>query len=485
MALFYLINRRPDDIFSFDPDPSMACLAAAIKGAGHDCEVYDYNPFSWNEEELFTAVAARKPDIVGFKIVSHLPLSACIELAKSIREASPTSVIIAGGPHVTLCGEAIFEITDVFDILAIGEADRTIVEIADYVEKKRELACVRNIIFKDAGRVVKTEIKYIEDLGELPVPDWSVFNLENYFPIIPISTQRGCIHHCSFCVSQHMWGKARKRPLQSVLDEIDTVMKRYGAVSFYFTDPTPDVGFLNGICDFIIRNNLPIKWFAYGHIADFKKLDPARLALAGCKVLLFGIESGDPRILKMIGKGFLPQDVKPVFDRFRKEGISILASFISGFPGEMQESVSMMLKLISESYPDEFVVEYCKLQPGSPIANDPDRYHITINGDLTKNYAAGNELCWEIDGMPAPLWIKSCWDRFEKMKGNFKLPVQEISLHLTRLLAPLVGMRENDFLEHWCKIWNEKPDLPAIKALIEKSWEGSRARVEHKSLDLP
>lgn len=60
---------------------------------------------------------------------------------------------------------------------------------------------------------------------------------------------------------------------------------------------------------------------------------------AGCRWILFGIESGSPRILKQVRKGINLERVSKMFDMCRQVGISTIASFMLGFPGETEEDL--------------------------------------------------------------------------------------------------------------------------------------------------
>lgn len=473
MALFYLIKYSPDDTFPFTPDISLAYLAAAVKEAGHSCKVFDYNPLTWDKEWLFRSIATDVPDVIGFKVVDSLDLLHSIDLAKVSKKLSPSSLIIAGGPHITLCDEAIFKVTDAFDLLVIGEGEMALVELGEYLEGERGLMDVRNIVFRENSSIIKTEIRPIDDLNSLPLPDWGLFDLESYFPILKISMQRGCPFHCSFCVSDHLWGGVRRRHLDSILEEIDIMMERYGVTSFSITDPTPNPDLLTGISEHIERNSLPFRWYSYGHVGILRKIHYKKLARGGCRTLIYGIESGDPKILKMIGKGFSPDDVTPSFSYAQEEGIRVLASFIIGFPGETKESLRKTIQLISNSHPDEFSLDPFKLQPGSPIALNPDRYGVRLDPQFKERYALGRKDYWMMDRVPGDLWISFWWNRLFKYMGRLDISRMNLSLHYTGLLAPLIGIKEKEFLKEWNSIWNgNRSDLRAIKRLISRCWEG-------------
>jgi radical SAM superfamily enzyme YgiQ (UPF0313 family) len=72
--------------------------------------------------------------------------------------------VFGGGPHVDWFHEMIYDVTDVFDVLAYGEGEETIVLLAGYIEGRKKLEEIPNLIFRKEGKIITTTEKRIEDL---------------------------------------------------------------------------------------------------------------------------------------------------------------------------------------------------------------------------------------------------------------------------------------------------------------------------------
>ena len=60
---------------------------------------------------------------------------------------------------------------------------------------------------------------------------------------------------------------------------------------------------------------------------------------SGCRVIEYGIETRNNKILKSINKGFLSEDVQRAIELTREHDIRIQGSFIIGLPKESSESI--------------------------------------------------------------------------------------------------------------------------------------------------
>ncbi|PJE73462.1 MAG: hypothetical protein COV02_02570, partial [Candidatus Terrybacteria bacterium CG10_big_fil_rev_8_21_14_0_10_41_10] len=84
------------------------------------------------------------------------------------------------------------------------------------------------------------------------------------------------------------------------------------------------------------------------HVLSFYKLSDAhllKLKRSGCKEVFIGIESGSPRILKMIRKTSDVDLVKRTIKRLFRAGINVKGYFIFGFEGETFEDMQMSYDL--------------------------------------------------------------------------------------------------------------------------------------------
>ena len=63
------------------------------------------------------------------------------------------------------------------------------------------------------------------------------FFVKNKSIIATMTATRGCPNHCSFCISKIFWNRTyRFRTAESVLDELDLLVKKYGVTHICFND---------------------------------------------------------------------------------------------------------------------------------------------------------------------------------------------------------------------------------------------------------
>ncbi|TKJ32910.1 MAG: hypothetical protein CEE38_22065 [Planctomycetes bacterium B3_Pla] len=482
----------------FVPDNGIAALASAIKDRGGDCAYFDLNAFHTSEEDFLSFVEQNRPNIVGFKLFQSGFLHTN-ELAKQVRKVSPTSLVIAGGPHSTLYGEAIFQVTDAYDVIIVGEGERAIVEIGEYVTGERAQDEVRNSIWKINNEVVATERVWENDLDSLPLPDYDVFRLNEYFPIFLLNMVRGCPNQCAFCCHPYVWGRkcsnaelrgrsrsaikrtnvVRRRSFDSIRSEIELYRMKYGVRSFSIVDSTPDLPLIRKICNLICTSRPDIKWVGFGKIDLFDDQTYEMLGRANCKCLWYGIESGNEEMIVRIGKRYSRQDIFEAIARAHRNGIRTIGGFIVGFPGETERSLAETGDLACNLGLDAVVISPYLLQPGSPIALSPEKHGIRLDADwmvrsmcVPENEEPHEVDFYEIDGLRNVQW----WERFRAVSDypGWDFDRQIEAYELATLIGEQLGLEPDEFMKE-VDVILKKQDADSLHALIGKAWLQEKA----------
>jgi len=60
---------------------------------------------------------------------------------------------------------------------------------------------------------------------------------------------------------------------------------------------------------------------------------------AGCRRILYGVESGSPEILKAMNKGFTACQASEAILETRRQGIEAYVNFMFGYPGETEDTI--------------------------------------------------------------------------------------------------------------------------------------------------
>ncbi len=122
------------------------------------------------------------------------------------------------------------------------------------------------------------------------------------------------------------------------------------------------------LLDEIIANGLDCFEFTGGVRADTLDEQLVRkMREANFRRVTLGVESGSPRILKMIHKGESNEDVKRAVKLLKQSGIRSHAFFMIGLPGETPADIELSKQLILESRPDYVEINMVTPYPGTEI----------------------------------------------------------------------------------------------------------------------
>jgi radical SAM superfamily enzyme YgiQ (UPF0313 family) len=97
------------------------------------------------------------------------------------------------------------------------------------------------------------------------------------------------------------------------------------------------------------KRKLKIEWFCDSRV-DNAGFDTFReMVKAGCRILYFGMESANQRILDYYRKGITPEQSKLAARNARKAGVDVIVgSFIVGAPDETRKEIENTLKFVQK-----------------------------------------------------------------------------------------------------------------------------------------
>jgi len=209
--------------------------------------------------------------------------------------------------------------------------------------------------------------RYEGAAGELAgavAPRRDLFSPEYLFATV--QTSRGCPMDCYFCsVSPFNGRKYRQRPVEEVLDELETIPQDF----IFFVDDNI-LGYGGDAEERAIRlfkgmveRKMRKSWFCQASInfADNREL-LRWAAKSGCKMVFIGLESEDPEELKVMRKSLnLKREYARVFRAIHGFGMAVLGAFIFGSDAETPASMARKTGFIQSSSID--VVQTTILTP--------------------------------------------------------------------------------------------------------------------------
>ena len=349
------------------PPYGLAYVAAALENAGFTVQVLD-NYQLRNSVELATQeVLKRDPEIVGISC-SSVTYKRCLEVAKAIKQVKPSIKVVAGGWHPSFEPDSMLEHPEI-DYVVIGEGEFPMVELATTLAKggnNDTIAKIPGIGLVYNGKIVKNPPKIIDNLDELPYPAWHFFPMDMYDrrmeylsktaePVDVINAIRGCNFNCAYCDNTTLYGrKCRFFSPKRLVDEAEMMKKTLGSKGFYFIGDnfTINKNHTLELCRLIKDRNLNVEWACDTRVDLITPELLREMKSAGCKTIFFGIQSGEPRILKKLNINFTIEQVAEGFKMCRKEGIKVAASFMLGIPGETLADMETTYKLVRKLSPD-------------------------------------------------------------------------------------------------------------------------------------
>ncbi|MFH1958585.1 MAG: radical SAM protein [bacterium] len=333
----------------------IAYIAAVLGKHNYNVKVIDCT-INVSHSELIKLVKKESPDVVGITATTPIFESAK-RVAEDIKKIFPATVIVIGGCHVTALPEKVISF-GYFDVGVIGEGDITFLEIVRQIESRglKNLDSVQGIVFKNNGKIIVTPPRQrIENLDEIPFPARYLFPpLKEYSPTpasylkLPVGvlmTSRGCPFQCTFCDRAIFGNVTRQRSVKNVADEIEELINVHGARELRFFDDTFTLKkkFVYELCDELKARKVRIPWSCLTAVAAVTKDLLKKMKDAGCWQVLYGLESGDARMLKLLKKGNTVEQNERAVKWAHELGLSVRADFIVGTPGETMESLERSL----------------------------------------------------------------------------------------------------------------------------------------------
>jgi radical SAM superfamily enzyme YgiQ (UPF0313 family) len=383
------------------PPLGIAYIGAYLENKGVKVLLKDFFAEKKNVKDVIKYISDEHPDIVGVSIVTDNRFDA-FSTVREIKRNFPSILIVAGGPHITLATEDTMKNIPEIDIAVVNEGEITFYEITEAFCENKKFENISGIFYKKDGAIVRTAPRpLINNLDELPFPAFHLLDIKKYesfilidekerlFPAINLISSRGCPINCNFCSNTRLWGgKNRLRTPENFVGEIEFLMNRYGYKNFIFYDDTLNIDFnrLQTICDLIICKNLNISWSCAIRVDQTSPDMLKKMKEAGCRVINFGVESGNYRIReKIIHKKISGEQIFKADREIFEAGIKGVGSFIVGSPGETKEEALETLEMMKnlKSTP---LINIVRVYPGTQLEN-----YCRKNGLIPKDFSWANE----------------------------------------------------------------------------------------------
>ncbi len=361
-------------------------IAAVLEASGSSVDVLDLSGIS-NFESVVRDYIQRSGTLF-FGITTTTPqLPSAVAITKLIKELSPRSRVILGGPHVTLINSAyklekknglsgratraMDLMRDCFDVLVAGDGEKSI-----FLALEKDVPKIIDADELDSNL-------FINHQDELPVPARHLVDVSSYkYSIdgeraLSLISQLGCPFGCGFCGGRNSpsFRRIRSRSTESVVAEMVHLYKTYGIKGFMFYDDELNVSpkmieLMKAIKDAQVK--LGVEWRLRGFLKSqlFNEEQAKIMYDAGFRWLLIGFESGSKKILENINKRATVEDNTRCMDIAHKYGLKVKALMSIGHPGESMETILETRDWLLAVRPEDFDVTMITVYPGSPYYDE-------------------------------------------------------------------------------------------------------------------
>lgn len=348
-------------------------IASYMQSCGHEVTILER---SVKKLDIKKELERFKPEIVGITALSYSTSPDSIKITKYIHENCPGVPVVWGGVAASAMPELYLR-DGGMDFLILGEGEITWKEFVDEWQGGRDFTKIKGLAYLENGEYICNPIRPVADLTTFPEMDWTLVTPQKYFmtffhctKMLYLHSSKGCPASCTFCANkQFHQGKNRCRKPEHVMHDIEYLVGKCGADGIYFSDeqfmPRRDIR--NELLDLIMASGLSFVWGCQMRLGILKEEDIDYMYKAGCRWIVFGIETGDREMIKTIKKGIDLDIAKPTIDYCRKLGITVQATFIIGFPDETEEQVQHTVDLAKQLSTAMPVLNILTILPNSEI----------------------------------------------------------------------------------------------------------------------
>jgi anaerobic magnesium-protoporphyrin IX monomethyl ester cyclase len=274
---------------------------ALLRRDGHEAAIFDAHLFDLSLEQLAKAVRAYRPDMTVVTTAPSYLFWRCPPPELRVPQRTVAALgdsggrLVAVGPHGSTTPGATLRKLGV-DVVVRGECEEVLAALA--ARSADDWEGVDAIAYLRDGEPVVNGSPHTSQLEALPALSWTDawiqahrhhhhrFDSEPEGPGAEIEASRGCPYRCTFCAKNDHRDRYRKRPLTTILDELDAVLAA-GVRYVYFIDEIflPDRAFLAALAQ---------RKVAFGVQMRIDNWNPEMLDLlgkAGCVSVEAGVES--------------------------------------------------------------------------------------------------------------------------------------------------------------------------------------------------
>jgi radical SAM superfamily enzyme YgiQ (UPF0313 family) len=347
-----------------------------------------------------------QPGVYGLSFTSKAA-SLAYETMRSVKDVLPQTLVVCGGAHPTAAPAEVLDLSPC-DVCVVGEGELTFQDIVNSVcdSDGQTFRDIDGIVYRQNGTLMRNKPRaFIKCLDDIPYPAWDLIDFKDFEGTrlkkhaleSSLVTSRGCPYDCAFC-SNPVWKSSkpwlRYRSVQNICGEIEVLYEQGVREILLSSDELNfNEGWALELCQAIVDLNHRDLHFQCNMRADKVSDELAQLlSRMGCWLVHLGVESGNDRVLKGLGKGVTVEQIERAARTLAKRGIRVFA-FMMLFnvweengelcwetSQEVDNSIALVRRLLKER-----AIHFMSWVPATPMPGsrlyDIAKRHGLFNGD--------------------------------------------------------------------------------------------------------
>jgi radical SAM superfamily enzyme YgiQ (UPF0313 family) len=167
------------------------------------------------------------------------------------------------------------------------------------------------------------------------------------------------------------------RSVENVVAEIEEIVRKFRINHIFLIDDTFTIGEKRviALCELLQERKLDIEWICLGRVDTVTEPMLNAMHKAGCKEIIYGIESASPAVLATTRKNITLEQMHNAVKITKDLGIRVSLFFMFGNPGDTLESIRATSRLARKLNPNFASFNIATPDPGTPIFEEmKDRF---------------------------------------------------------------------------------------------------------------
>jgi radical SAM superfamily enzyme YgiQ (UPF0313 family) len=343
----------------------LAFVASALRREGISAEILDANLEGWTLSRTIREIETRTFKAIGLSMVFSPLVKSGRELlyaVGSLQSPARQFVTAAGGHVPSLAYHLMLRDTCPPDLIVRGEGERAFPEVMKKILGNQDWRNVPGVAYLGEGGVACTPPgPLIEDLDNLAPPAHDTLRKALAGGSrATIYSSRGCYGHCSFCSISAFYGlspgqKWRAMSAEPTVDEVERLVKDYGAANVFFTDDN----FIGpgragreraaAVAEEVLSRGLKVALNISIRANDVDRPVLELLKRAGLRQVFIGVESGAQSALDRYQKGVTVEQNREALRTLIDLGLEPVLGFIIFDPYSTLSEIAASMEFLGDA----------------------------------------------------------------------------------------------------------------------------------------